>query len=444
MNTFFEKYARFIVQKRRWVIFAILLVTGFLGSRLMNLQVDMDQDTWVPQSHPFVKTTKTLEKMFGGREIVMIGIAPKNGDIYQPEVLARIARIQHEIENMPEAIRHNVISLAANKVKDIKGSADGLEVQPMMAQVPSTEAEMNTLRERVERNAIYTNSLVSPDHRAAAVIADFKLDYSKPSYEPLMAKIRAIMDRERNADIAVYAAGLPVDFGSFEHNMMQMPMFFGVALLIIMLIQYYSFRSFQGMLLPIVTALLSVIWALGFMGLMGVHMDGLNTTTPILIMAVAAGHSVQILKRYYEDFQRLRTLEPHSDRKWLSQRAVVDCMGHVGPIVGTASVIAIITFYTLTHSEVSSSAHFGFFAGSGVLATLILEMTLIPALRASLPAPKVKETAAEQKTGLLDRMLGALSHGLAGAAAPAGSSPPAWRWWPCWAQVSPSSMSTTA
>lgn len=416
MNTFFEKYARFIVQERRWVILAILLMTGFLGSRLMNLQVDMDQDTWVPQSHPFVKTTKTLEKMFGGREIVMIGIAPKNGDIYQPEVLARVARIQHEIENMPEAIRHNVISLAANKVKDIKGSADGLEVQPMMAQVPSSPEEIAALRERVTRNAIYTNSLVSPDGRATAILADFKLDYSKPSYEPLMAKIRAIMDRERTGDIAIYAAGLPVDFGSFEHNMMQMPMFFGVALLIIMLIQYYSFRSFQGMLLPIVTALLSVIWALGFMGLMGVHMDGLNTTTPILIMAVAAGHSVQILKRYYEDFQRLRTLEPHSDRKWLSQRAVVDCMGHVGPIVGTASVIAIITFYTLTQSEVSASSHFGFFAGSGVLATLILEMTLIPALRASLPAPKVKETAA-RKASLLDRMLGALAHGLAGGRA---------------------------
>lgn len=419
MNQLFEKYAAFIVRKRRWVIFAVLLMTGFLGSRLMNLQVDMDQDTWVPQSHPFVKTTKALEKMFGGREIVMIGIAPKTGDIYQPEVLARIDRIQREIENMPEAIRHNVISLAANKVKDIKGTAEGMAVQPMMAQVPATPEEMDALKARVQRNQIYTNSLVSPDHRAAAVIADFKLDYSKPSYEPLMKKIHAIMDRERTPEIALYTAGLPVDFGSFEHNMMQMPMFFGVALLIIMAIQYYSFRSFQGMLLPIVTALLSVVWALGMMGLFGVHMDGLNTTTPILIMAVAAGHSIQILKRYYEDFHRLRMLEPLSDRKWLSQRAVIECMGHVGPIVGTASLIAIITFYTLTHSEVSASSHFGFFAGSGVLATLVLEMTLIPALRATLPAPKLRETESEQKAGALDRMLGALARGLSGGRAPA-------------------------
>lgn len=419
MQSIFSIYANFIVQNRRWVIFFILLMTGFLGSRLMNLQVDMDQDTWVPQSHPFVKTTKVLEKMFGGREIVMIGIAPKHGDIFQPEILAKVERIQREIENMPEAIRHNVISLAANKVKDISGNSEGLTVQPMMAQVPNTPEQLADLKLRVERNQIYTNSLVAPDQKATAVIADFKLDYSKPSYEPLMIKLRAIMDRERTADINIYAAGLPVDFGSFEHNMMQMPIFFGVALLIIMLIQFYSFRSFQGMLLPLLTAILSVVWALGFMGLMGVHMDGLNTTTPILIMAIAAGHSIQILKRYYEDFQRLQTLEPSADKKWLSQRAVIECMGHVGPIVGTASVIAIITFYTLTQSEVSASSHFGFFAGSGVLATLILEMTLIPAIRAGLPAPKLKETISEQKPGLLDRFLAALSRGLAGGKAPA-------------------------
>lgn len=418
MNKFFERYASFIVRRRYWVMLAVLLMTGFLGSRLMSLQIDMDQDTWVPQSHPFVKTTKALEKMFGGREIVVIGIAPKNGDIYQPEVLARIDRIQREIENLPEAIRHNVISLAANKVKDIEGTADGLQVQPIMAAVPTNAEEMAALKLRVQRNTIYANSLVSPDHRATAVIADFKLDYSKPNYEPLMAKIRAIMDKERTPEIDLYAAGLPVDFGWFEHNMMQMPMFFGAALLIIMAIQYLSFRSFQGMALPIVTALLSVIWALGLMGLSGVHMDGLNTTTPILIMAVAAGHSIQILKRYYEDFHRLRTAEPLSDPKWLSQRAVVECIGHVGPIVGTASLIAIITFYTLTRSEVSASSHFGFFAGSGVLATLILEMTLIPALRATLPAPKVRETDAEQKSGVLDRMLGALARGLSGGRAP--------------------------
>ena len=43
----------------------------------------------------------------------------------------------------------------------------------------------------------------------------------------------------------------------------KMPTFFGAALLIIMAIQYWSFRSVQGMLLPMITGILSVLWASG-------------------------------------------------------------------------------------------------------------------------------------------------------------------------------------
>ena len=62
-----------------------------------------------------------------------------------------------------------------------------------------------------------------------------------------------------------------------------MPIFFGAALLIILLVQCWSFRSVQGMVLPMLTGLLSVVWSLGLMGLLGVHLDPLNTTTPILL-----------------------------------------------------------------------------------------------------------------------------------------------------------------
>src|SRR4029077_6648505 len=91
-----------------------------------------------------------------------------------------------------------------------------------------------------------------------------------------------------------------------DRQFMKMPMYFGFALLIIMLVQFWSFRSFQGMLLPMLTGILSVIWSAGLMGLLGVHLDPLNTTTPILVMAVAAGHAIQILKRYYEEYSRLQ------------------------------------------------------------------------------------------------------------------------------------------
>jgi predicted RND superfamily exporter protein len=62
-------------------------------------------------------------------------------------------------------------------------------------------------------------------------------------------------------------------------------------------------------LTPLVTALLAVIWAMGFLGLMGAPFDVFNASTPILILAIA-GHAVQILKRYYEEFTELQAKHP--------------------------------------------------------------------------------------------------------------------------------------
>jgi predicted RND superfamily exporter protein len=418
LTDLYRRYATFITRHRKPVALLLAIVTVALCSRLMSLQVDMDQDTWIPQSHPYVQTTKVLERVFGGRNYTVIGIVPRHGDIYQPAVLAKVQRIQDGLENLPEAVRHNVISLAARKVKDIKANDSGLVVRRVMERVPQTPEEIAALRHAVDTNPFYVNSLVSPDGRAAAVIADFKVDTSKPSYAALYAKITKILDAERDGTVDIYVGGLPVDFASFESHMMQMPLFFGAALLIIMVIQYWSFRSFQGMLLPILTALLSVVWALGFMGMVGVHMDGMNTTTPILIMSVAAGHGIQILKRYYEEYHKLRVATPHADARAVNRQAVVESIARVGPVMTIAGAIAAITFATLATSDVSVARHFGVFAASGVVSALVLEMTLIPALRSMLRPPSKTEAAAERQHKWMDAALLKLAHGLTGGRAP--------------------------
>lgn len=84
----------------------------------------------------------------------------------------------------------------------------------------------------------------------------------------------------------------------------------------------------------------------------------------------------------------------------------------------TAGLIASITFYSLTIAEVSVVRHFGVFAGSGIVAVLLLEMTLIPALRAALPAPKVREQMSEKKLSALDRGLSKLADNLLAGYAP--------------------------
>ena len=415
-SRFFRPYAQWIISHRLLVAIVILGITAFLVTRMGSLQMDTNPDLWAPQKHVYVETTNLLDKIFGGKNYTVIGIVPKQGDIYQPQVLAKIKRIQEGIEQLPEAVRHNILSLAARKIKSIKGGPEGMEVRPMMETVPQTPAEIAKLKAAVASMPIYINALVSPDGKAAAVVADFKQDEKTPNYIALTEGLRKIVNRERDDTVEVYLGGLPMVGAAADVHFMKMPMFFGAALLVIMLIQYWSFRSFQGMMLPILTGILSVMWGLGLMGLLGIHLDPLNTTTPILVMAVAAGHAVQILKRYYEEYHRLRSTDMSAHDA--NRAAVVESMVRVGPVMIVAGLIAAITFFSLAGTGIPMVQHFGVFAGCGVLATMVIEMTVIPVVRSMLHPPKKREAEREREAGILDRFLLGVANNLVGGRAP--------------------------
>ena len=416
-SSVFRRYARWLIAHRGLVGLAILGVTVFLVSRIGILQFDSNVELFAPQTHPYVVTTHLMEQVFGGKYVVVIGITPKQGDVYQPEVLAKIKRIQDGLEQLPEAVRHNILSLAARKVKTIQGRAEGMEVRPMMESVPQTPEDIAKLKSAVASMPIYINSLVSPDGKSAAVIADFKQDVKRfPNWIALLAGMRKIVDRERDNSVDIHLGGTPIVAEAADVEFATMPAFFGAALLIIMAIQYWSFRSVQGMLLPMITGILSVLWALGGMGLLHVHMDPLSITTPILILAVAAGHAIQVLKRYYEEYNRLQGAG--IPMREANRAAVVESIARVGPVMVTAGSIATLTFFSLTTTGSSAVQHFGVFSGCGVLAAMILEMTLIPVLRSALRPPKKRETARERKAGIVDRLLLGLANNLVGGRAP--------------------------
>ena len=415
-STLFRPYARWVITHRVVVVGVILAITGFLVSRLGTLQIDSNPDLWAPQQHPYVETTNLLDEVFGGRNLTVIGVVPKQGDIYQPAVLEKIERLQDQIELLPHAVRHNVLSLAARKIKRVSAAEDGMEVRPMMDTVPRTPEEIARLKEDVASMPIYINTLVSPDGKAAAVIADFKQEASTPNFISLNKDLHALLDRERDDTVDLYIGGLPMVGEAADREFLKMPMFFGAALVIIMLVQYWSFRSLQGMILPLLTGILSVIWSLGLMGLLNVHLDPLNTTTPILVLAVASGHAIQILKRYYEEYSRLiaRGATPHA----ANREAVVESIVRVGPVMMVAGLIAVLTFFSLVSTGIPMVQHFGVFAGCGVLATMIIEMTVIPAVRTMLRPPKQHESEREGRLGVLDRFLTAVADALVGGRAP--------------------------
>ncbi len=389
-----RRYVTFIVQYRIVVMLAAVVISVFFGSKIGNLRVVVDPNDNLPQEHPYVIASNEIERVFGGRNIVVIGVESTSGDVFQPKVLEKIQRITDGVLDIPGVIRSNVISLAARKAKDIVGTEEGMQVRQLMETVPQTPREIERLKKAVYANPIYINSIVSQDGKMALVIADFKSGKDFRGYTPIKNQVEAVINKERDDSVKMYLGGISINLAWLEIYSQRMAFLFFISLAIIMGILYLSFRSFQGMLIPVITALMSVIWGLGLMGMLNVPIDTFNATTPILIMAVAAGHSVQILKRYYEEYGKLHD----------SSAAVIDSLSKIGPVMLTAGSIAVASFLSLTAFPTLTIRVFGIFTATGILSAVILEMTFIPAFRSFIPAPKRYETEREKIKDWLDRI----------------------------------------
>jgi len=82
-----------------------------------------------------------------------------------------------------------------------------------------------------------------------------------------------------------------------------------------------------------------------------------------------------------------------------------------------AGCIAVITFLSLVSTGIPMVQHFGVFAGCGVLATMLLELSVIPVVRSVLPAPKKRQADRERREGVLDRFLRSIANNLVGGRA---------------------------
>lgn len=394
-----RRYVTQVVRYRVAVIVAAVVLSLFFASQIGNLRVIVDPDRNLPQAHPYVVATKEIERTFGGRHLVVIGVESVTGDIFRPEILAKLVRITDGVLGIPGVIRSNVISLAARKAKDIVGTEEGMVVRQLLETVPETQEEIAALKRAVFANPIYVDSIVSGDSRMALVIADFKFGPELQGYRAIKERVEAVVAPERDGQVRIYLGGISINLAWLEIYSQRMQYLFFGALAIIMVVLYLSFRSFQGMLVPVATAVLSVIWGLGLMGALSIPMDTFNATTPILIMAVAAGHSVQILKRYYEEYGRCPD----------SPAAVVESLTRIGPVMLTAGSIAVVSFLALTAFPTLTIRIFGVFTAAGILSAMILEMTFIPAFRSLIPAPKRYELERERLRDRLDLFTEALA-----------------------------------
>lgn len=392
-NIRLRRFASCVVTYRRATLALVFGATCALAIGVLNLHVEINPDEQLPQGHPYVASFRQVHRLFGDKDLLVIALSPKSGNVMDPAFLRTVRDITLRISELPGCVRPLLQGLGSPATKTIRLDKDGLRVEPLLAELPETPRDSEDLRSRMLSDRALRDTLISRDGRSVAIYANFEPSDELPGYVNVIQRVETLL-QEADTTLFSYNLSGPVAIvAGLTTYAGRALVLFPLAILVIAAIHLEAFRTWQAVVLPLVTGLLGVVWALGLMGLLGIPLDPFNSTTPVLILAIGTGHAVQILSRYYEQSELSKD----------ARSAIIETLANTGSAMIAASLIAALSFLSLATLGTASMRRFGFFTAFGIISILVIEMTLIPALRASSSARGPMQAGSSQALSSLLR-----------------------------------------
>lgn len=376
-----RKIAEFIMKRRAWILGLVILITLFFVYEIVTkLTAYTNFADLLPQKHPFVKTHNDFRKTFGGANIIALAVTVKEGDIYNYETLSKIIAINEDMIFVPGVDRYKIYSIGDQKVKNVITDAWGIKAPSLMWPVaPKTPEGIKALKEAIFSNDLYYGGFVSLDGKSALMVADFFEE--KINYDVVFKELQNLRKKYEDAKHRISMVGMPMLLGTVKSAMRQTIIIFIVTVVAILIMLFLFMRSKQGVFLPLSGAFLSAVWGLGFFAALRINLEPLMLVLPVLISAMAVSHTLQVVKRFTEEYTEEKGVYETSVQT-IEKLLIPNLAGIVTDAYGII-LIAVC--------PIPVFLKFGLICGIWAFQTVVISIILGPILLSYLPPPKIKE-----------------------------------------------------
>ncbi len=453
----------YVVRFPKLVLLAVLIASILALSQFGNLEWETDARVYFPKGHPAIKYDEYVADTFGVKDSIIIAISNDDG-IFNPQTLARVARISEKVAALPGVLAQRRVDVASLSTATVfLGTEDELVNEPLMETVPEDEASISRMRKVIYDHAdLFVGNLVSADGKATMIRVKLKegIEHRYQSYFQvkgiLMGELQQGKQEEEgkwpksngggdwqqgqasnwkdkgnteegsewkkngdwessNWDVPLheqkaengdrfYMAGRPViEVTSGQNALADLRVMIPLLVFTILAALFFIFRNLRGVMLPLLVVAVAIIWTLGVMAAVGVPMYTISTMLPVILVAVGIGDALHILS-HYEDI----VLEDiHRDRRDI----VVQLMNELGKPLLITTVTTAVGFLSLWWAEMPPFKVFGIFTALGIGFCWLASVTLVPAALALMP-PHVSNYLQRRRSLRLHDEAGPLTRGL--------------------------------
>lgn len=358
VNSISEKIIAF-----KWpIIILVSVLTLVLGLQIRNLRIDADVLSSLPDSDPDALLMRQIGQNFGGNRMGIVILETDN--IYKTEVIEHIRILTDTIERIDGI--SSVSSLS--NIINIKGGDSGIEIGQLVDEyeLPESEEDFDLLRDNIQANAMYKGSIVSEDETSCLIVFTLRDDAN------VNVVAQQVIDKTTALELPekLYYIGSPMLITYIAQLMKRdLTALLPVALILIALILFLSFRTWNGVILPLITAIMSIVWTLGLMALLGFSMSMISNNIPMILLAVGSAYAIHVVNR----IQLLRNQGNSFPVKAALNYVMI-------PVILAAVTTAIGFVSFIFGSYLEMIKEFGIFTAIGTFVACLISIFFVPAI----------------------------------------------------------------
>lgn len=356
-------------------LFGLCLIVDIDTGRPL-VELDPSVDSVLPTNSPDRKYFDHVKEIFDSGGTVIVALKD-DADIFTPSNLAKIKTISEEIENLDKVNRVSSLSTALN----IRSEGDDLLIQPFYNHPPESRPELDDLKARALADPIYSGNLVSRDGKITVIVVHL-LDIAEKQLldSKIDERIIAVTDKHWPSGSVWITGGAHIKAQMSNVMLRDVKTVVPLAMLIMMLVCMLTYHSVRGVFIPMLVVAMSVIITMAFMAIFYKTLNQVSIAVPSVVIVVGYSYAIHVLSAYY-DALRLKLVPAGENPTCYMLKDVMM------PVIYTGITTAV-GFFSLATSSLSAIRQFGIGTGFGVCVTLLISLTLIPALLKVLPLPK--------------------------------------------------------
>lgn len=358
------------VSKRyyRAVVLGSLLFIVSMGFWISQIEVDNTHLKLFKEDAEVVQNERYLANLMGPwAPLEMLITVNGGGSVLRGDVLQEIEKLQGYLENLPSIDKSlSVVDVLKKANQELRGGSPDHYRLP--SDLSSTERLVGFLGAIGGQRGL--NAYLSEDHKRARLTARTSVMSSK-QFLLLFDGIQDYIQRNISPVVNVQSTG-EVWLGSkLMVNILNTEIqSFSLAFVLIFLLIAFALKSWRLGLIAIIPNIFPVVVILAIMGKVGINLDVGTCTVASIVIAMAVDDTVHFLYKFREE---LKVKENYA-------AAIAETMKSVGPPIVYTSLVLAAGFWVLIFSSYVPALNFGFLSGVAVLAALIGDIVILPAL----------------------------------------------------------------